>query len=191
MTKPDYQTWDMFNDFTLDQAAALSLDQEPPSTYADSNSPAMRAMKERIEREVPSHKVVVLQQGRPTQTQRWRREAMHDWAIAAGKLHDMPAWQTAEERQEKPADRQSGSALRADAERNLNSLIGLLTMFVARRLSLLRHDHGNKVPDISAIAEQITSLAEEEGISMEGLRPSSLKQRLSNGQQELNDRRHG
>lgn len=190
MTKPDYQTWDLISDFTLDEAAALSLDQEPPRTLADANSPAMRAIKERITREVPSHKAVVLQQGRPTLSQRWKREDMRDWANATGRLQEMPAWQTADERQGTTGQRPA-SALRADAERNLNALIGLLTLFVAKRLSKLRMEHGTKVPDMSAIAEQITALAKEEGISMDGLGASSLKQRLSSGLQELNDRRHG
>ena len=190
MTKPDYQTWDLISDFTLDQVAALSLDQEPPRTLADANSPAMRAIKERIAQEVLPHKVMVLSQGRPTLSQRWKREAMRDWANATGRLQEMPAWQTADERQGTTGPRPA-TALRADAERNLNALIGLLTLFVAKRLSKLRTEHGTKVPDMSAIAEQITDLAKEEGISLDGLRASSLKQRLSNGYQELNERRHG
>lgn len=115
---------------------------------------------------------------------------MRDWANATGRLQEMPAWQTPDERQGTTGQRPA-SALRADAERNLNALIGLLTLFVAKRLSKLRTEHGTKVPDMSAIAEQITALAKEEGISLDGLGASSLKQRLSNGYQELKDRRHG
>lgn len=83
------------------------------------------------------------------------------------------------------------SVLRADAERNVNAVIGLLTLALAlaRDKKYMQVRVGQEVPNISLLKSDLTALADERKIDLGGLADSALSNHLSAGQKEIMDRR--
>lgn len=90
-----------------------------------------------------------------------------------------------------PASTNPRTGSRADAERNHKALVGLLTLALTKRAGpSFRHTtRGREGPNLSAVAADLLSVAEAEGLDTDGLSPKSLTNRLADGQAELEERR--
>lgn len=210
MAKPDYARWDGIHQFTPSHAACLCCDIEPEVWLyrGERFNPCpeiVRAMettlKENVtpvikESDAPASQWNTSFLGErysPRERKKLRyytRPALREWAERNGRLASMPFLLTPAERETPP---QSGPGMRADAERNLNALIGLLTLALMKRggPGLRQTTRGREGPNLSAVADDLLSVAEAEGLDTDGLSVKSLRTRLAAGQAELEERRPG
>jgi len=209
--KPDYTAWDGIQEFSMANAACLCCDVEPENwIYAahhyNPKPEIVRAMEDTLKVEVAPVTVETRERGRAREPDPWLgraplprvkvrtyypRAALRAWAERTGRLEAMPFLLTAAERE--PPQAKPGPGIRADAERNMNALVGLLTLTLAknRGASYWVASGGRSGPNLTTVARALAAVAKAEGLDTDGLSAKSLANRLAAGQAELADRRQG
>ncbi len=194
MAKPNYDRWDLINEFSLDHAAALCCDTQPEPWDWRTNPtpPIVTAMADAIERECPANrpKETVLDRydalrsdPPPPGKRKWHRTALRAWAEREPRrLAAMPFLMTPEERAIPTPQPGPASVLRADAERRHKILTGLLVLAVTETGGtdyLMK----NGKPNLSAVVRKLATIAEDEDVDLSGL--ANMDERLSAGLKEL------
>ena len=202
MAKPNYDNWDLINEFSLDHAAALCCDTEPePWEWRTNPAPAVvLAMRDALERKCPPK--VARERGesvtqrldpfwlpgterysppRERITKTWPRAQLRAWAEATGHLAAMPFLKTPEERAIPTTQPGPASVIRADAERHRKILLGLLVLAVTEIGGPAYLKNGK--PNLSAVARKLATIAEDEDVDLSGL--ANMDERLSAGLKEL------
>jgi hypothetical protein len=107
-----------------------------------------------------------------------------DWVLASH--------QPGEDPEAGPETKPPGK-LRADVKRNLNALVGLLTLALVKRSGpgFRQITLGREGPNLSAVAIELLDIAKAERLGTEGLSTASLGDHLAAGQVELGERRPG
>ncbi|MBP8283168.1 MAG: hypothetical protein KAX46_04550 [Chromatiaceae bacterium] len=212
MAKPNYDHWDLINEFSLDHAAALCCDIEPePWEWRTNPAPAVvLAMRDALERKCPPK--VSRERGesvtqrldpfwlpgterysppRERITKTWPRAQLRAWAEATGHLAAMPFLKTPEERAIPTLKPGPASVRRADAESNLYALVGLLSLALAERggNNFWHTRNGRKTLNLATVQDKLAVVAKDQGIDTAGLGASSLASHLTRGQAEIEDRR--
>ncbi len=107
-----------------------------------------------------------------------------DWVLASR--------QPGEDPEAGPETKPQGK-LRTDVKRNLDALVGLLTLALVKRSgpAFRQITLGREVPNLSAVAKELLDVAKAEKVGTEGLSTTSLGDHLAAGQAELEERRPG